>query len=158
MQPSLFVAIDPGAAGAAVIRHSIGEIVDIVAHDGDDSIVGVARTAAEYSNATVVIEQVWGSPVMGVSSAFAFGVNFGKWVGALKAHQIPVYAVTPQAWQKIIVPDIEGQGVERKRALKAAAAQMFPEHKATMAVCDALLISEYAVRQYKAGKKLGELL
>jgi len=105
-----------------------------------------------------VIERVWASPVMGVAGAFAFGENYGAWLMALRVSEIPTFTVTPQQWQKVVAPEVQGQGAARKRALKAVATRIFPHAKPTLVTCDALLISEYAQRQLAAGKPLGEPL
>jgi hypothetical protein len=92
---------------------------------------------------------------MGVSSAFAFGENYGTWIGALRASAIKVYSVTPQTWQKSL--RIEAVGPARKAALCAAAKVMFPGEKVTLKTADALLISEYAHQQNQNHAVLGEL-
>lgn len=162
MQPSLFCCIDPGASGGYVLRRPDGKVVELAAYHESGDIVKLCAFL-KANNVSVfpvvgVIERVWASPVMGVAAAFAFGENFGAWVMALKVSGMPVYGVTPQAWQKVSAPQIGGQGPERKRALKALAVERYPELKPTLAICDALLISDYAVAQLKAGKALGDEL
>lgn len=162
MQPSLFIAIDPGASGAYVMRRPDGQLVEIAAYHETQDVLKVC-TYLKANNISVfpivaVIEQVWASPVMGVSAAFAFGENYGGWCMALRASGIPVYAVTPQKWQRIVAPEISGQGADRKRALRDLAQAKFPGHKVTLATADALLLSEYVCQTLRAGKTAGELL
>lgn len=162
MQPSSFCAIDPGASGGYVVRNSAGTVVSVGAYHEPADVVKVVKwmkgmAVADYTVAAV-IEKVWASPVMGVASAFSFGENYGAWVMAFRAHGIPVYAVTPQQWQRVMAPDIDGQGQARKAALKVQAAKLFPEIKPTLAICDALLISEYVLRRMAERKPLGEQL
>lgn len=162
MQPSLLCCIDPGASGAYVLRRPSGEIVEVGEYGEPNDIVSLAQYLrginATPGWAVAVIEQVWASPVMGVAAAFKFGENYGAWVMALKVAGITVYGVTPQAWQKVAALGVTGQGSERKRALKALAIERYSELKPTLAICDALLISDYAVAQLKAGKALGDEL
>ena len=165
MQPASFVVIDPGNSGAYVIRRPgrpQGSVIEIGQYTEPQDLVKLMRFLHQLNlnpgGLAAVIERVWASPVMGVSAAFAFGENYGAWLMAFRVSDIPVFTVTPQQWQRVVAPEIEGQGAERKRALKAVAARLFPDLKPTLATCDALLISEYATRQLAAGKPLGEPL
>lgn len=162
MQPSLFVAIDPGASGGYVVRRPDGQLVEIAAYHEPQDVLKLC-TYLKANNLSVfpivaVIEQVWASPVMGVSAAFAFGENYGGWCLALRASGIPVYTITPQKWQRVVAPEIEGQGPDRKRALRDLAQARFPGHKVTLATADALLLSEYVCQVLRAGKEPGTLL
>lgn len=162
MQPSLFIAIDPGSSGGWVIRRPDGTISDIGAYSEPGDIVKVCAFL-KGNNLSVfpiiaVIEQVWASPVMGVAAAFSFGENFGNWCMGLRVSGVPVYTVTPQAWQRVVAPDISGQGPARKRALKELAQARHPGHRVTLAIADALLISDFVVDRLKAGKEPGEVL
>jgi hypothetical protein len=162
MQPSLLCCIDPGAAGGYVLRRPSGELAEVGAYAEPRDVLKLC-TFLRANNLSVfpivaVIERVWASPVMGVSAAFAFGGNYFGWVMALKASGIPVLAVTPQQWQKVAAPQISEQGADRKRALRALAAERFPDLKVTLATADALLISEYALAQLRVSKPLGEPL
>jgi len=151
MQPSLFVAIDPGASGGYVVRRPDGTIASVCAYSGPQDLVKLCAflRANNLSVFPIValIEKVWASPAMGVSAAFAFGENYGAWVSALRVSGIPVRCFTPQAWQKVVAPDVIGQGPDRKRQLKAIAQGMFPDLKVTLAIADALLISQYVVNR-----------
>ena len=71
---------------------------------------------------------------------------------------IPLFSVTPQAWQKVVAPNIVGQGPDRKRQLKARAAALFPDFRVTLINADALLLSQYCVEQLRVGAPLGEPL
>lgn len=144
-----------------------GEIEAVVPFKDFDSIRKVLTAARTHSQSCgnwpwsvgAVIERVWASPVMGVSSAFAFGENYGLWCGALLAEGITVWTVTPQTWQKATVPDITSKGADRKRDLRGAAHSAFGKcQRVTLTNCDALLISEYAHELNNAGKSLGDRL
>ena len=150
MKHSCIIAIDPGASGAAVVRSADGPIIAVVPFDGLESI----RTAltkgsmspSGSSRTGAYIERVWASPVMGKSACFAFGVNYGLWLGALAAHGIPVVEVTPQVWQKHL--NLESMGKDRKAELKNIATLLYGGDpnvgRVTLTNCDALLLSGYA--------------
>jgi hypothetical protein len=159
MMHRTIISIDPGASGAVVIRSSDGPILEVAKFEGWETvhraIVRATRSPSGSCGVAALIERVWASPVMGVSSAFAFGENYGTWIGALRASAIKVYSVTPQTWQKSL--RIEAVGPARKAALCAAAKVMFPGEKVTLKTADALLISEYAHQQNQNHAVLGEL-
>jgi len=157
MQSPFFVAVDPGASGAAVVRRVGGEIIDIVAYsEPGDVVTMLINMKGDPSFA--LIERVWASPVMGVSSAFAFGENYGGWIMAFRMAGIPVACVTPQQWQRVVAPDIREEKAERKKMLKELAIKRFPDLKVTLAICDALLLSEYAIDRFKNSKPIGQPL
>lgn len=153
---STIISIDPGASGAVVIRSAAGPILEVSAFAGWETVrLAIARSASGSTGVAALIERVWASPVMGVSSAFAFGENYGTWIGALRAAGIAVYTVTPQTWQKSL--RIEAVGPARKSALRDAAKTTFPREKVTLKNADALLISEYAHHLNQTHAVLGEL-
>lgn len=161
MNLSTIIAIDPGSAGAAVIRDirvsaTNWPVVGVYPYKGYETLDVTFLVGAGLNPAAVVIEKVWASPIMGPSQAFAFGGNYHGWITAARAYGLAVYAVTPQAWQRVVCPEITSNGDDRKRELKAATIARFPGTKVTLANCDALLISEYARLQLAAGKPLGE--
>lgn len=162
MRPHLFIAIDPGASGGYVIRDGTGRIVEVAKYVDLWTIRSRAGWLQSVTTrerpAVAVIERVWASPVMGVAAAFAFGENYGAWVAAMAVSGLPVFAVTPQVWQKVAAPEVTGQGAERKRALQELAQRRHPGIRATLAVCDALLLSDYAWTRIQADERLGEQL
>jgi hypothetical protein len=157
MQSPFFVAVDPGASGAAVVRQIDGKILDVVAYSEPGDVVTMLHNL-KGKPSFALIERVWASPVMGVSSAFAFGENYGGWVMAFRMAGIPVACVTPQQWQRVVAPDIQYSGNDRKKALKQLAVERFPDLKVTLAICDALLLSEYVIDRFKNSKPIGEPL
>jgi hypothetical protein len=172
MSYSTLIAVDPGASGAFVVRKAEGTITTVQGYDGlasiERAIVSAANaTPAPYrSDIAAVIERVWASPVMGKAACFAFGENYGRWCGALFTAGIHVYCITPQKWQRAVVPNIQGQGDARKNALKQEAIAMFdlpvadpllpPKTRITLENCDALLLSQFAWRRNKTGEPLGD--
>jgi len=173
VKPSAVISVDPGSKGAAVIAitHSAplnATTRQIHNYTGRRSVI----EALDFNptSSIMLIEKVWASPIMSPSGAFTFGGNYEGWIMAALAFRIPVFAVTPQAWQKVIFPngelDLLTDGVvrnegkkredARKVALKNRATFLFPAVKVTLTNADALLISRYAEVQLAAGKPLGE--
>ncbi len=159
---SYVLCIDPGASGAWSLTKHDGCILTTCRVTGDSSIVLAAdrlESLATFPHSTrALIEQVWASPVMSRSAAFAFGRNYGFWIGALKARGIPVFGITPQKWQKVAVPGLTATGPARKLALRNEAKRLFPGQRVTAATADALLMTIYAKARLDAGAELGERL
>ena len=102
VQPSLFIAIDPGASGAYVIRRPDGVIAEVGEYGEPKDVVKVCAFL-RANNLSVfpivaVIERVWGSPVMGVSAAFAFGENYGGWCMAMRHLRRPLHHGRARMW------------------------------------------------------------
>jgi hypothetical protein len=55
-----------------------------------------------------------------------------------------------------VAPDIQSSGNDRKKALKALAVERFPDLKVTLAICDALLLSDYVIDRFKNSKPVGQ--
>ena len=93
-----------------------------------------------------MIEKVSASPQMSRSAAFAFGCEYGRWLGFLRSEPI---LVTPQQWQFHYLKNgyrhlLEGvQGPARKRNLRTIAQAVFPDVKVTLQNADGLLIANY---------------
>lgn len=142
------VAIDPGASGGICVID--GDEIQLTAWKSMEQMAGVLRALPK--NAEVfVIERVHASPVMGQGAAFAFGENFGWWLGWMSATCRKPAQVPPQVWQKGL--GLEGQqGPERKRALKRAAESavsgVTPAPKVTLATADALLLGLWATANF----------
>jgi hypothetical protein len=139
------VGIDPGKKGAWVYL-----AVDKILWGRDLPSIVAADLAVDCMSARMTLEQVSASPQMGVSSAFSFGVEFGKWLSAVESvfdHEL----VKPQVWQHWLVKNDDRyremlasvHGPERKRALKAIAQELFPNIKVIADNADALLIALY---------------
>jgi hypothetical protein len=59
--------------------------------------------------------------------------------------------VRPQTWQKGLSGMASLKGSDRKRALRDEAARRFPQVKATLDNCDALLLAEHGQRMERGG-------
>lgn len=136
------LCIDPGASGAA----ALSELVSgnpCALHPfttARNASLFVEECLDKHHLLPVLMENVHATPVMSRSSAFSFGTNFGVWQGILASWDLPLWLVTPQAWQHEARIGSEVQGPARKAALKAMAAALWPDRKITLATCDAALM------------------
>jgi Holliday junction resolvasome RuvABC endonuclease subunit len=169
----LFIGIDPGMSGGiAVVTVERASAWKMPATERDLVVLLAQITqpqqhyieqhdAVEFRRPKVhaVIERVWSSPQMGVSSAFKFGVNVGWCRMALAALKIPFDEVLPTAWQKAMGCRV---GTSRaaggpvggdKNITKRRAQALFPEMTITHANADALLIAEFCRRQYSGAAR-----
>lgn len=147
------IAIDPGKNGAICVREG-SEIIDIVkmpetCADLRDCIESVVSASA-LDNIEVIayLEQVSAMPGQGVTSMFTFGNQFGHLEQVLADFRVRTIKVRPQAWQKVLsLNSVKDKSkADHKRRLKDYAQQLFPSVKVTSVNQDALLISEYAIR------------
>jgi Holliday junction resolvasome RuvABC endonuclease subunit len=145
----LFIGIDPGGSGGLAALHETGvvEAVDAMPATEAEICDWFARLRERaYSLRYAVIERVWSSPQMGVRSAFTFGRSYGGLLMALAARQVPHSEVTPKKWQAEMGCLSGGD----KNVTKRRAQQLFPSlgRGITHATADALLIAEYARREF----------
>lgn len=157
LQPYI-LAIDPGASGGVVELYPDGRAVAIAMPDESDlrdlvqSFGG--RAAIEGHPAMCFMELVGGfiaGNKLPGSAMFNFGSGYGFARGLLSAMRIETRLVRPQTWQ-VGIPGVRGEKDKgnRKRALKAHAARIFPSLKVTLLTADALCIADYARRQVNA--------
>lgn len=149
----IIIGIDPGASGAiAVISSYSIETFNLSNTESDiaDFLYKVIGEV-EDSNIFCIIEKVWAFPGQGVSSSFKFGVSYGFMRGMLIALSIPFEETIPRTWQKEFVVPRNKKNESKtqfKNRLKSKAQQLFPNIKVTLANADALLIAEFARRNY----------
>lgn len=150
---TIFIAIDPGASGAAAVKWTDGsvcvepflseiemlEFMRIVRENAD----------AEGADVCVFIEKVGGF-VGGIgntgSSMFNFGRNYGYYIGVCDALGFATRFVAPGVWQKKYPTRAKSakEKAAHKRELKEHAARLYPKLKVTLASADALLILDWA--------------
>lgn len=161
------LGIDPGKSGAWA---AIGEEGELCAYGSFDE-----RLSWDIANADfAMLEKASARPGQGVSSMFAFGMNYGIWQGSLESYGIPFEFVTPQKWQKSIldflptkVPRREGEGAaesrkrlaQNRKNLKEAVVRFvvrrypelreYLEKKKNQDVADAVCIALYGLRRFK---------
>lgn len=110
---SIYLGIDPGAAGAIASLDADGRLVAV--EDMPTVMVRVGKTdrrrvsasllrellAADADAITmVVIEKVGGMTGQSASASFTFGYSAGLVEGVIAALSLPVVMVTPQAWKR----------------------------------------------------------
>lgn len=141
----LVLGLDPGKAGGVAARNHEGLITahkfPVTERDLADLVQELAQLD-EGGQVHAFIEKVHSTPQMGVKSAFTFGQGFGGIRMCLVCHQIPFEEVRPQVWQKALGCLSRGD----KNVTKAKAQQLFPTHKVTHAIADAMLIAEWGWR------------
>ena len=152
----IFMGIDPGASGGWAIVAEDGCLVRHAKLTEWEKFSAILSTAPQFS--LILLEKVWATPQMGVTSAFSFGMNFGRICGTLDVLQRPYREITSMKWQRemglIQRGRHIGQNDDKKRRNKEAAQALHPNEKITHATADAILIAEYARRLWlkEAGK------
>ena len=151
----IIIGIDPGASGGVAVYDE--DAHDLFTHKCPDNTKAMtaiinsakARSWIDDQKLMCVIEKVHAFPTDARSSAFKFGMNFGKWLGILGSLNVPTMEVTPQTWMKGFQP-LPKIKKERKNELKRIASEMFPENKITLATSDATLIVAWYINYMKS--------
>ncbi len=151
------ITIDPGTSGGFVLRHTNSGGISPHPFVSFDQVVSVVELM-DRDALTAVIETVHASPIMGTSSAFKFGENYGQWLGVLRALGVTTYGVRPQEWQYGLPIASDMKGPSRKTALRRLADSRHLGFGITLATCDAVLMSDWAVNQMSVGKSIGKLI
>lgn len=145
----MILAIDPGKSGALAVYD--GETMEV--RKMPDSEVGLWALFNEMAVIPdrVYIERVQAMPGggerrMGATSAFTFGRGYGALRMAVIAAGLPLEDVRPQQWQRELGLG-KLAGPDRKKRLRAIAAERFPAVKPTLQTCDAVLLAEWGWRQ-----------
>jgi len=146
-EQALYVGIDPGASGGWAVLQDDGAICRIGKLSDRSAFMSAM---SQLDDTFIVLEKVWATPQMGVTSAFTFGHNFGWLTGVLDACGREYREVTSQKWQRelglIQAGRHIGQNDDKKNRNKAKAVELFPGQHITHATADALLIAEYCRR------------
>ena len=151
----IIIGIDPGASGgAAVYDEDEHALFTHKCPDNTKAMTAIinsakARSWIDDQQLICVIEKVHAFPTDARSSAFKFGMNFGKWLGILGSLNVTTMEVTPQRWMKSFQP-LPKIKKERKNELKKIASEMFPENKITLSTSDAALIAAWYIRYKEA--------
>lgn len=158
----IYVTIDPGVSGG-VCYWSDGFDPRVLPFVSRRAAAEDVRHWRSLHGVVFTIERVHASPVQGVSGAFAFGQNYGEWLGILAANSSDIWGITPQAWQRPWADQLEGlTGAKRKQALCRIAKEEIKREKletrVTMSTCDAFLINLYLRRCRENGKPTGATL
>lgn len=159
----VYLGIDPGKSGGICaievpIKKIYGRqekpVFGMIAQPMPETELGIYELIKSFNVVVCYLEKVHAMPKQGVTSMFTFGQGYGFIRGVLSALQIPFVDVHPKTWMKGL--GIPLQGKDKLRLLKAAQ-QMFPKLELwkqpktkgkQLAVCDAMLIAEFARRTY----------
>lgn len=143
-----FVGIDVGKhGGIAVIREDGSVATSVFDEAGYKSILQSLN-----GSSLVIVEDVHAMPKQGVTSMFNFGFNKGWIVGLLYAYGIPTQLVSPQKWKRAF-----GLDNDKQKSIECAM-RLYPNanlyatprcKKMHDGIAEALLMAEYAKRQYK---------
>ena len=159
MDNNFIIGVDPGQnGGVAVWDCEKSQVCEI--HSMFETPLDVLMFFRKFDAGSTVcyLEKVGGMPGQGGSAMFNFGCGFGHLEMALLSCNIKTVEVSPQKWQKMYSlgsRKTAGGSKEWKIKLKECAQRLFPHvwvefgiktKKAEMAICDALLIMNYGVK------------
>jgi crossover junction endodeoxyribonuclease RuvC len=144
---TLFMGIDPGKTGG--ISFTDGNTITPYKMPQTERDISDIFEEHAPNVLIAVLEKVGAMPGQGVKSMFTFGQNYGFLRGMLIAHKIPFEEIRPAEWQKKMQCMSKGD----KNVTKSKAQQLFPEHKITHAIADAMLISEFCRRKFQLDDK-----
>jgi len=142
------IGIDPGAKGGITLITE-NNVTSRKCPDTPESMASAFMLLLEsvkLSNTKVCMEFVHAFPTDSRRSAFKFGTNYGIWRGIVASYDLHYAEVSPQKWIKYYNIG-KLTKLERKRALKERAIELFPNLKVTFNISDSLLIANYAKRE-----------
>jgi hypothetical protein len=159
----LFVGIDPGKNGGIVVlsEHITADIFYTKMPTTLHALwtyINCIGSQYEVPNISTVIEQVNSMPGEGHKGAFTFGTGFGSLQMAVIAARHSYELVLPRRWQQefgIVARTKKEPKQLLKRRCQDKATQLFPRLDLwtkdrsvglQRAICDALLLAEYARR------------
>ena len=115
-----YIGIDPGKSGGITMMHGKDVKTYKCPQRTEDMSMLFTLLVGDTSSydIKVLMERVWARPNNAVRSAFAYGVNYGQWMGIVACHEIPLQTCLPMEWIKYFgcSKDLEYQ--ERKDGLK----------------------------------------
>ena len=143
---SKYIGIDPGKGGGIAVIDEEGIKAYKCPNTVEDMAIlfSMAINGEAPVKVVVGIERVWARPTNGSRHSFAYGTNYGEWLGIIACHELIPTLILPLTWMKHFECP-KGLKVEiRKRWLKSKAMELFPElKKVTLATADAILIAKY---------------
>ena len=160
----IYLGIDPGKGGGIGVVNEEDDIKQAFKFPKDIEdlapMIGSVVSGYNTDEICVMIEHVHSFPTDGRPAAFSFGRNLGHWEGVLSTFELDKTTVAPRTWQEHYDVPVMPDKYERKRWLKSIAQKLFPNIKVTLAISDALLITNYAkeLQYYKNKEKRRKLL
>lgn len=139
----IYIGVDPGKTGAAVVLDMRGEFLDCIPftnatlRDLGDAICEWCHAAPQV---IAVIEDVHAFPSDSRKGAFTFGRVLGHIEALLVTANAQVHYVSPAKWQHTL---LQKAARGDKHRLRAAAEDLYPNRRIPLAVADAFLIAHY---------------
>jgi len=139
----IYIGVDPGKTGAAVVLDMRGEFLDCIQFKNAtlrDLYLAMLEWGGAATQVIAVIEDVHAFPRDARKSAFTFGRALGQIETILLVAGAQINWVSPAKWQKSLLREA-ARGDKHK--LRAAAEDLFPNRRIPLAVADAFLIAHY---------------
>ena len=150
---SKVIGIDPGKGGGI----SVIEEGKVTAYKCPKTVEDMAVLFTLICGDTpkdkiyAMMERVWARPNNASSRAFAYGVNYGSWLGVMASNEVDCNLVLPIKWMQHIGCPKALKKDKRKRWLKDKAKELCPYIKrVTLITADSILIAIYAEETLKA--------
>ena len=104
MESKIYLGIDPGVSGAAVVICK-GKVLRMIDFTNPSEVIAQLNEVLDFVSVDLAgLEKVGPAPGQGGRSIFTFGENYGWWQGVLLSLNIPYQLVNPLQWQKGLVP------------------------------------------------------
>lgn len=137
---TLFLGIDPGAAGGiAIVGQGFAQAWKLTS---ERESIDLLRTHAP-AIAKAYLENVQGFPGSRVDSAVKLAISHGVLRGLLVSCEIDYELIWPRVWQRRMGCMTKGD----KNVSKSKAQELWPELRITHAIADALLLAECCRRE-----------
>ena len=145
-----YIGIDPGKSGGITMIHGKDVKTYKCPQRTEDMAILFSLLIGDTSSYDVklLMERVWARPNNAVSSAFAYGVNYGQWMGIIACHEVPLQTCLPNQWISYYDCDKKLEYQERKRWLKEKAKSLYPNLNITLTTADSVLIADYAMKEH----------
>ena len=145
-----YIGVDPGKSGGITIIHGKDIKTYKCPQRTEDMAILFSLLIGDTCsyNVKVFMERVWARPNNAVRSAFAYGVNYGQWMGIIACHEIPLQTCLPNEWIKYYECSKDLEYQERKRWLKDKAKSLYPNLNITLMTADSILIADYAKKEH----------
>ena len=149
-----YIGIDPGKSGGITMIYKKDVKTYKCPQRTEDMSMLFSLLVGDTSsyNIKLLMERVWARPNNAVRSAFAYGVNYGQWMGIVACHEVPLQTCLPTDWIRYYECSKELEYQERKRWLKEKAQSLYPNLNVTLMTADSILIADYAYKEHFKNK------
>ena len=149
-----YIGIDPGKSGGITMIYNKDVKTYKCPQRTEDMSMLFSLLVGDTSsyNIKLLMERVWARPNNAVRSAFAYGVNYGQWMGIVACHEVPLQTCLPTDWIRYYECSKELEYQERKRWLKEKAQSLYPNLNVTLMTADSILIADYASKEHFKNK------